>query len=63
MEYPMQQLNAKQVQQVAGAGILTTTVKTGAQAGAALATGLYNAGVIAGTPVVKATTTVLKVLI
>jgi len=59
----MQQLNQKQVQQVAGAGILTNTVKTGAQAGVALGTGLYNAGVIVGTPVVKATTSILKVLI
>ena len=59
----MQQLNQKQVQQVAGAGILTTTVKTGAQAGAALATGLYNAGVIVGTPLVKTGSALLKVLI
>ncbi len=59
----MQQLNQKQVQQVAGAGILTSVVKTGAQAGVAVGSGLYNAGVIVGTPLVKTTSSLLKVLI
>jgi hypothetical protein len=59
----MRTLNQKEVQAVAGAGILTSTVTTGYNAGVALFGGLASAGKIVATPVVKLGTALFKVLI
>jgi hypothetical protein len=59
----MRQLQTQEVKSVSGAGLLTSAVKTGAQAGAALGTGLYNAGVIVGKPVVTGAINVIKFIV
>ena len=59
----MRQLQTQEVKAVAGAGILTNVVTTGAQAGGALLGGIVQAGVIVGKPLVTGTVNVLKFLI
>jgi hypothetical protein len=66
----MRTLNQQEVQSVAGAGILTSTLSTAVQAGKALGTGFValgsaaaTAGKIVATPVVKVGVSVIKILI
>jgi hypothetical protein len=59
----MRTLNQKEVQAVAGAGILTSTLTTGYNAGAALVGGFASAGKIVATPLIKVGTALFKVLI
>jgi len=70
----MRQLHTQEIQSVAGAGLLTSTltatIQTGAQAGAALGQGLVaagqglaNAGAIVAKPLVAGTVNLLKFLI
>ncbi len=59
----MRQLQAQEVKAVSGAGILTTTVVTGAQAGAALLGGFVSAGTIVAKPLISVGTAIFKVLI
>jgi hypothetical protein len=59
----MRQLQTQEVQAVAGAGILTNVVVTGAQAGGALLSGIVQAGTIVGKPLLTGTVNLLKFLI
>lgn len=59
----MRTLQTQEVKVVSGAGLLTGILTTGAQAGAAVGTGLLQAGVIVGKPLVTGTVNVLKFLI
>ena len=70
----MRQLQAQEVKAVSGAGLLTSTITTGAQAGVAAGTGLVQggkvvagglvqAGTIVGKPLASATVSVLRFLI
>jgi hypothetical protein len=59
----MRQLQTQEIKSVSGAGLLTSAIKTGAQAGAALGNGLYSAGVIVGKPLVTGAVNVLKFII
>jgi hypothetical protein len=66
----MRTLQTQEVQAVSGAGLLTSTVKTGAEAGAvagqglvAAAKGLASAGAILSKPLVSALVTAAKFLI
>ncbi len=66
----MRTLNQQEVQSVAGAGILTTTLSTTVQAGKALGTGVValgsaaaSAGKIVATPLLKVGVSVFKILI
>jgi hypothetical protein len=59
----MRALQTQEVKSVSGAGLLTSAVKTGAQAGAALGNGLVQAGVIVGKPLVTGAVNVLKFII
>jgi hypothetical protein len=66
----MRTLNTQEVQSVAGAGILTSTLSTAVQAGKALGTGVValgsaaaTAGKIVATPVVKVGVSVIKILV
>lgn len=59
----MRQLQAQEIKAVAGAGLLTDIVVTGAQAGGALLGGIVQAGVIIGKPLVTGLVNVLKFLI
>jgi hypothetical protein len=59
----MRQLQAQEVKSVAGAGILTNVVTTGAQAGGALLSGIGQAAVIVGKPLVTGTINLFKFLI
>lgn len=59
----MRQLQTQEVKAVSGAGILTTTVVTGAQAANALGKGLISAGTIVGKPVVSTLVNVIKVIV
>ena len=59
----MRTLQTQEVKVVSGAGLITGVLKTGAQAGVAVGTGLYQAGVIVGKPLVTGTVNVLKFLI
>lgn len=59
----MRTLQTQEVKVVSGAGLLTSALTTGAQAGAAIGSGLLQAGVIVGKPLVTGTVNVLKFLI
>jgi hypothetical protein len=59
----MRQLQSQEVKSVAGAGILTSTLVTGYQAGAALVGGLASAGTIVAKPLISLGTTVFKILV
>jgi hypothetical protein len=59
----MRTLQTQEVKVVSGAGLLTSIVKTGAQAGVAVGTGLYQGGVIVVKPIATGTVNVLKFLI
>jgi hypothetical protein len=59
----MRQLQTQEVKSVSGAGLLTSAIKTGAQAGAAVGNGLVTAGVIVGKPLVKGAVNVIKFVI
>jgi hypothetical protein len=59
----MRQLQSQEVKSVAGAGILTSTLVTGSQAGAALVGGLASAGTIVAKPLISLGTTVFKILV
>jgi len=59
----MRQLQTQEVKAVSGAGVLTSTVVTGAQAGKALLSGFTQAGTIVAKPLASATVSVLKFLI
>jgi hypothetical protein len=59
----MRQLQTQEIKSVAGAGILTSTLSTGYQAGSALVRGMATAGTIVAKPVVKLGTAVFKILI
>ena len=59
----MRQLQTQEVKFVSGAGLLTSAVKTGAQAGAALGSGLVQAGAIVGKPLVSGAVKLLKFII
>lgn len=59
----MRQLQNQEVKSVSGAGLLTSAIKTGAQAGAAVGNGLLTAGVIVGKPLVKGAVNVIKFVI
>ncbi|MEY4767155.1 MAG: hypothetical protein RI907_3828 [Pseudomonadota bacterium] len=59
----MRQLQNQEVKTVAGAGVLTATLTTGAQAGMALVGGMAQAGAIVAKPLVQAGTAIFKFLI
>lgn len=59
----MRQLQTQEVKAVSGAGILTSVLTTGAQAGGALLSGAVQAGTIVGKPLLTGTVNVLKFLI
>ena len=59
----MRQLQTQEVKSVSGAGLLTSAVKTGAQAGAAIGTGLVQAGTIVGKPLVTGAVNVIKFIV
>ena len=59
----MRTLQTQEVKVVSGAGLLTGIVKTGAQAGAAIGSGLYQGGVIVVKPIATGAFNVLKFLI
>jgi hypothetical protein len=59
----MRTLQTQEVKSVAGAGILTSTLSTGYQAGSALVGGLATAGTIVAKPLVSAGVKVIKFLI
>lgn len=59
----MRQLQTQEVKAVSGAGILTSVVTTGAQAGGALLGGFVSAGAIVAKPLVQVGTAIFKVLI
>jgi len=59
----MRQLQIQEIKSVAGAGILTSTVSTGVQAGKALVSGMVSAGTIVAKPLVSLGTSVIKILV
>jgi hypothetical protein len=59
----MRQLQTQEIKSVAGAGILTSTVSTGVQAGKALVSGMVSAGAIVAKPLVSLGTSVIKILV
>lgn len=59
----MRTLNTQEVKTVSGAGLITGTLSTAVRAGAAVGSGLVNAGKIVGAPLVQGTVAVLKFLI
>jgi hypothetical protein len=59
----MRTLQTQEVKVVSGAGLLTGVLTTTVQAGTAVGTGLFQAGVIVGKPLVTGTVNVLKFLI
>lgn len=59
----MRTLQQNEVHAVSGAGVLTSVVKTGVQAGAALGQGFYSAAVIVGKPLVSGVVNVIKFLV
>jgi len=59
----MRTLQTQEVKSVSGAGLLTGLLTTGAQAGAAVGSGLYQGGLIVVKPIATGTVNVLKFLI
>ncbi|MEY2842716.1 MAG: hypothetical protein RI920_753 [Pseudomonadota bacterium] len=59
----MRQLQTQEIKSVAGAGILSSTLSTGYQAGSALLRGVTTAGAIVAKPLVNVGVKVIKVLI
>jgi hypothetical protein len=59
----MRQLQTREIKSVAGAGILSTTLSTGYQAGSALVRGMTAAGTIVAKPLVNVGVKVIKILI
>jgi hypothetical protein len=59
----MRTLQTQEIKSVAGAGIITSTVSTGAAAGKALVGGMISAGTIVAKPLVSLGTSVIKILI
>jgi hypothetical protein len=59
----MRTLHTQEIKSVAGAGILSTTLSTGYQAGSALVRGMATAGTIVAKPLVNVGVKVIKILI
>jgi hypothetical protein len=59
----MRTLQTQEIKSVAGAGILTSTLSTGFQAGSALLKGVATAGTLVAKPLVNVGVKVIKILI